>query len=288
MLDFHIYDVFTDRPFAGNPLAVVMGADGLSSGQMQTMARQFNLSETIFVMAPRDPAHRARVRIFMPKAEIPFAGHPTIGCALHLAGGADGALVLEEEAGPVPVTVADGLAEFTAPALPVLTGEAPTPLAVAAALGLTAGQIGCGAHRPAIASAAGNDFIFAPLRDLAALAQARPRGAEFEALTRDVPDVYAYAPEGDGFRARMFAPAIGVPEDPATGSASATLPALLLAAGALTEGENRIALRQGVEMGRPSRIGLTVLVAHGAISGVRISGRAAKVAEGRIATPEED
>ncbi|AUH62756.1 PhzF family phenazine biosynthesis protein [Paracoccus zhejiangensis] len=285
MLDFHIYDVFTDRPFSGNPLAVVTGADGLSTAQMQVIARQFNLSETIFVQSPRDPAHTARVRIFLPKAEIPFAGHPTIGCALHLSGGENGRIVLEEQAGLVPVTIADGLAEFVAPALPALTGEAPTPVDVAAALGLAVGQIGFGAHRPAMASA-GNDFIFVPLRDLEALAQARPRGEAFEALTRAAPKLYAYAPEGDGFRARMFAPANGVPEDPATGSASATLPALLLAAGRLGEGENRIALRQGVEMGRPSEIGLTVQVGNGAITEVRISGRAAKVAEGRITIPE--
>ncbi|WP_299912530.1 PhzF family phenazine biosynthesis protein [uncultured Paracoccus sp.] len=286
MLEFHIYDVFTDKPFSGNPLAVVMGADGLSTTQMQTIARQFNLSETIFVQTPRDPAHTARVRIFLPKAEIPFAGHPTIGCALHLSGGENGRIVLEEEAGLVPVIIGDGLAEFVAPVLPTLNGEAPTPVDVAAALGLTVGQIGFGAHRPAMASA-GNDFIFVPLRDLEALAQARPRGEAFEALTRAVPKLYAYAPEGDGFRARMFAPANGVPEDPATGSASATLPALLLAAGRLGEGESRIALRQGVEMGRPSEIGLTVQVRSGAITEVRISGRAAKVAEGRIAIPED-
>ncbi|MCU0827188.1 MAG: PhzF family phenazine biosynthesis isomerase [Tabrizicola sp.] len=85
MLTFHTCDVFTDRAFAGNPLAIVLGADGLSSAQMQTLAREFNLSETIYVMAPRDPAHTARVRIFFPTAEIPFAGHPTIGCAIHLA-----------------------------------------------------------------------------------------------------------------------------------------------------------------------------------------------------------
>jgi trans-2,3-dihydro-3-hydroxyanthranilate isomerase len=102
VLEFHIYDVFTDRAFSGNPLAVVMGADDLSTTQMQLLARQFNLSETIFVMAPRDPVNTARVRIFFPTAEIPFAGHPTIGCALHLAGGTDGRIVLEEEAGLVP------------------------------------------------------------------------------------------------------------------------------------------------------------------------------------------
>lgn len=285
MLDFFIYDVFTDRAFSGNPLAVVMGADGLSGAQMQAMARQFNLSETIFVMAPRDPAHAARVRIFLPLAEIPFAGHPTIGCALHLAGGADGSLVLEEEAGPVPVAIAAELAEFAAPVLPELSGDVVAPEAVAAGLGLEVGQVGFGRHIPCIAHA-GPGFVFAPLRDLAALAEASPRGAAFDALTGKIAKLYCYAPEGDGFRARMFAPANGVPEDPATGSATAVLAAPLLAAGALAEGETRLSLRQGVEMGRPAELGLRITVAGGRLAQVCVSGRAVRVAEGRIRVPE--
>ncbi|MDN5569477.1 MAG: PhzF family phenazine biosynthesis protein [Paracoccus sp. (in: a-proteobacteria)] len=286
MLDFFVYDVFTDRAFSGNPLAVVMGADDLSSAQMQRIARQFNLSETIFVMPPADAAHRARVRIFLPLAEIPFAGHPTVGCALHLAAGQDGHLVLEEQAGLVPVQIRQELAEFATPVLPQLGGNV-DPADVAAALGVSAAQVGFGTHRPVIAHA-GPGFIFAPLRDLAALAQARPAGSAFEALTRDIPKLYAYAPEGDGFRARMFAPANGVPEDPATGSASATLAAPLLAAGVLPEGETRLNLRQGVEMGRPSRIGLRVTVSGGKLAAVHVSGRAVRVAEGRITIPEAE
>jgi len=127
MLTFHTLDVFTDTPYRGNPLAVVLGADDLKPAQMQTMAAEFNLSETIFVQAPQNPAHTARVRIFFPTAEIPFAGHPTIGCAIHLAtarhtGDFTTHLVLEEEAGLVPVTVTrlgqDIRAEFVAPVLP--------------------------------------------------------------------------------------------------------------------------------------------------------------------------
>ena len=284
MLEYHVYDVFTDRPFAGNPLAVVMGADALSTRQMQTIARQFNLSETIFVMAPRHPAHRARVRIFLPLAEIPFAGHPTIGCALHLSAG-DGDLVLEEEAGPVPVTIRDGLAEFAAPVLPQLGDAVATDLA-AAGLGLGADQVGFGTHRPVVAHA-GPAFIFVPLRDAQALSDARPAGAAFEALTARVGKVYAYAPDGAGFRARMFAPGSGVPEDPATGSATATLAAPLLAAGVLPEGESRLSLRQGVEMGRPSQLGLRITIRGGALAQVCVSGRAVPVAQGRIRIPED-
>ncbi|TAG15225.1 MAG: PhzF family phenazine biosynthesis protein, partial [Rhodobacterales bacterium] len=128
MLSFHTCDVFTDRAFQGNPLAIVLGADGLTTAQMQTIAREFNLSETIFVQAPANPAHTARVRIFFPTAEIPFAGHPTIGCAIHLAeamappGDYAMSLVLEEEAGLVPVQVwrkaGRTRAEFVAPVVP--------------------------------------------------------------------------------------------------------------------------------------------------------------------------
>ena len=289
MLEFHVYDVFTDQAFSGNPLAVVMGADALSGRQMQTIARQFNLSETIFVMAPRDPAHAARVRIFLPLAEIPFAGHPTIGCALHLSP-RDGDLVLEEEAGPVPVTIRDGLAEFAAPVLPEC-GAAVDRAIAAAGLGLDGAQVGFDRHRPMLAQA-GPGFVMVPLRDVAALAQARPHGAAFGALSAGPGKVYCYAPDPDlppdtGFRARMFAPANGVPEDPATGSATATLAAPLLAAGVLPEGETRLSLRQGIEMGRPARLGLRITVRGGSLAQVCVSGRAVPVAQGRIAIPED-
>lgn len=288
MLEFHVYDVFTDRAFSGNPLAVVMGADGLDAAQMQTIARQFNLSETIFVMAPRDPTHAARVRIFLPRAEIPFAGHPTIGCALHLSPG-DGDLVLEALAGPVPVTIRQGLAEFAAPVLPDC-GAAVDPALAAAGLGLGLAQVGFARHRPVLAQA-GPGFVMVPLVDVAALAQARPQGAAFDALSAGPGKVYCYAPDPDlpagaGFRARMFAPANGIPEDPATGSATATLAAPLLAAGVLPEGETRLSLRQGIEMGRPAHLGLRVTVRDGRLARVHVSGRAVPVAQGRIAIPE--
>src|SRR6056297_4103313 len=141
MLRFFVYDVFTTTPFTGNPLAIVEGADGLSTAQMQTIARQFNLSETIFVQTPDNPAHTAKVRIFFPTAEIPFAGHPTIGCALNLAGETATHVTLEEQAGLVPVTITrDGptvQAEFTAPKLPRALPATPGRATMAAALGLT-------------------------------------------------------------------------------------------------------------------------------------------------------
>ena len=288
MLAFHIWDVFTDKPFSGNPLAIVEGADGLSTAQMQIIARQFNLSETIFVMAPRDPANTARVRIFFPTAEIPFAGHPTIGCALHLAAGEDCQLVLEEEAGLVPVTIRDGLAEFVAPKLPIAHPGEADPELIAQALDLPAGAIGLGGHRPGIWQG-GPAFLFVPLRDLDGLASARPIEPFWSRVMAGahVDSAYLYTSEGSGFRARMFSPTAGIPEDPATGSASAILAAQLLASGALVAGQNRITLRQGVEMGRPSDIGMAAMVEGDALTEIRVAGRAAKVAEGHIAIPED-
>lgn len=288
MLSYHIYDVFTDRAFAGNPLAVVMGADGLSTAQMQIIAREFNLSETIFVMAPRDPAHAARVRIFFPTAEIPFAGHPTIGCALHLAGGTDQALILEEEAGLVPVTIRDGLAEFAAPRLPVAHPGQADPARIAQALALSPEQIGFDLHRPGIWQG-GPAFLFVPLADADALARSQPTEPHWSAImaAANVDSAYLYIREGEGFRARMYSPTAGIPEDPATGSASALLAAQLLAAGELTPGEHRVTLRQGVEMGRPSDITLTAVTDHDALQEIRISGRAVAIAQGQIRIPPE-
>jgi trans-2,3-dihydro-3-hydroxyanthranilate isomerase len=303
MLEFHTLDVFTDRAFAGNPLAVVLGADGLSPAQMQTIAREFNLSETIFVLAPQNPAHTARVRIFFPTAEIPFAGHPTLGCAIHLATQAAGAgdfaaaLVLEEEAGLVPVTVTrqgDSVeAEFAAPVLPhaaaggVLT--AALGPALGPALGLSPADIGFGAHRPAVWQG-GPAFLYVPVASLDALAQARPIQPHWDAVMQaaGVDSAYLYTASAEcDFRARMFSPTAGIPEDPATGSASAILAAQLAASGALTGTEDRFVLHQGVEMGRPSRIHLTVQQEGERLARVLIRGSAVPVSSGRIVVPPD-
>jgi trans-2,3-dihydro-3-hydroxyanthranilate isomerase len=297
MLRFHIHDVFTTTPFAGNPLAIVEGADDLTLAQMQTLARQFNLSETIFVQRPDDPAHTAKVRIFTPGAEIPFAGHPTIGCALYLAehlGLSD--ITLEERAGLVPVTIRPtpegALAEFTAPRSPTPIGTAPTRATVAAAIGLALSDLG--PHAPG-AFEAGPAFLYAQLASLDALARARPvepgwsellAGAGIDDTGRSAVGLYLYAGDtGGGLRARMFAPQDGIPEDPATGSASAILAAQLLANGALPEGTTTLALRQGVEMGRPSDIRLTAIVTGGALGPIRIAGCSVPIATGHIRIP---
>lgn len=297
-LRFHTLDVFTTRRYAGNPLAVVLGAGGLSVAQMQTIAREFNLSETIFVMSPVDPAHTARVRIFFPTAEIPFAGHPTIGCAVLLAtqahgpGDFDADLVLEEEAGLVPVHVtrrgAVTEAEFTAPLLPRAAAGTADPALIAAALDLPPGAVGHGLHQPAVWSG-GPSFLYVPLPDLAALARARPIEPHWSALmeTAGVDSAYLYAPGGDcDFRARMFSPTAGIPEDPATGSASAILAAQLRAARLLRPGTQVFALRQGVEMGRPSDITLTIDSDASGLTAIRIRGAAVPVSQGEILPPD--
>lgn len=297
MLPFHTLDVFTDRPFAGNPLAVVLEAGGLTPAQMQTIAREFNLSETIFVQPPRDPAHRARVRIFFPTAEIPFAGHPTIGCAILLAetdhgpGDFETTLVLEEEAGLVPVRIRRAMgcitAEFTAPVLPHAAPGSADPALIARALDLAPADLGFAAHRPAIWQG-GPRFLYVPLASLAALGRARPIEPHWSALMQaaGVDSAYLYTPGEDvDFRARMFSPTAGIPEDPATGSASAILAAQLLAAGAIAPGETRLSLRQGVEMGRRSDIGLTICADAKGLTEVRVAGTAVRIAEGRITVP---
>lgn len=296
MLEFHTLDVFTDRAFAGNPLAVVIGADDLSVTQMQTIAREFNLSETIFVQAPQDPRNTARVRIFFPTAEIPFAGHPTIGCAIHLAcrahsGDFTTLITLEEVAGLVPVTVSrtNGQveAEFLAPVLPyAVTTAVPVDL-IARSLGLTPGQIGFHSHRPATHQG-GPRFLYVPLDSLVSLAQAKPHEPHWTALMAlaEVDSAYLYTPgEGCDFQARMFSPTAGIPEDPATGSASAILASQLRSAGMLAPGITRLNLQQGVEMGRPSRIGLSITCTADGLAAVHVKGCAVPITTGQIRRP---
>jgi trans-2,3-dihydro-3-hydroxyanthranilate isomerase len=290
MLPFHIYDVFTDTPFTGNPLAIVEEADQLTTAQMQKIARQFNLSETIFVQTPDDPSHAAKVRIFFPTAEIPFAGHPTIGCALHLAGARSGTVTLEELAGLVPVTIDRGgaapVAEFIAPRLPRALPDRPERASLAAALGLTEADL---APTPIGNFEGGPSFVYVELTDLEALSRARirePAFTETRAAAGDTGAIYPYvATSPTTIRARMFDPAAGIAEDPATGSAAALLGGQLLAASGLGDGTHRRHITQGVEMGRPSDLRLSFDVRHDAVAQIRVAGQAVKVAEGRIHPP---
>lgn len=288
---YETLDVFTDRRFAGNPLAVVMDAQGLDAAAMQTLTREFNYAETTFVFPPQDPKNAARVRIFTIGYEMPFAGHPTVGTAVALARarGLEDEVRLELNAGLFPVRVGrDGdaaFAEFVNPNLPAERGRAPDPGAIEAALSLPKGAIEIGAHRPRRVGA-GVDFYYAKA-PLDAVRRARLDFAAFASMPFDgVIGILLYADGGEAqdtdYHVRMFAPGAGVPEDPATGSAAAALPGQLALAGALGDGRRALRIEQGVELGRPSLIRATVDVDRGAVSRVAIGGNAVPIARGVI------
>ncbi len=295
-LDFVTVDVFTDRRFGGNPLAVVFDATGLTTAQMQSIAAEFNLAETAFVLPPDQAAHTARLRIFTPKTELPFAGHPNVGSAFALArrgtifGTAIGdRLVFEEAAGPVPLElIKDGAsvagARLTAPQ-PLTRGPEVSAETIAAASSIAVEDIETRHHRPCLASC-GTAFVIAELKSGQALAAARPQAAVF---SREVPaganGVYLYVRDaGDGvdIRARMFAPLLGVPEDPATGSANAVLGGLLASLQAEPDLSLRLQIAQGVEMGRPSLLEATAEKRGGVVAEIGIGGRCVSVTSGTI------
>lgn len=295
---FATLDVFTDRPLAGNPLAVVLDADGLDGAAMQAIAREFNLSETVFVLPPESARHRARLRIFTPGSELPFAGHPTVGTAVLLAleegTGADAqAFGLEEGVGVVPCVVeADaaagrGRARFRLPRLPESWGEAKPDAEIAWALGLLPDDVGFDRHRPS-RHGAGVPYDLVPVRSREALGRAAAGLEPFRQAFGDSahPGVYLYTREAEGaghhFRARMFAPTSGIPEDPATGSAVAALVGALMQFEPLGEGTHDLLIEQGYEMGRPSLIALQMVIEHGALRAVEIGGEAVVVSRGTL------
>ncbi|WP_411816462.1 PhzF family phenazine biosynthesis protein [Hyphococcus sp. DH-69] len=289
--NFETWDVFTDRKFAGNQLAVVMDAEELSTEQMQTITREFNLAETAFVLPPKDPAHTARLRIFTPGYEMPFAGHPTIGSSIAIARarGLSGDIRLELNAGLFSVHVsADedrGDAAFINPNLPAETGAAPKTELIEAALSLPAGSIDMGDHQPRKVGA-GVNFIYVRAT-LENVKNAKVDSAAWDALALDeTVGVYLYAEGGDAkdasYHVRMFAPGAGIMEDPATGAAAAGFPGQLIRAGALKEGEQTLLIEQGFEMGRPSQIFATVQVDKGAVQSVKIGGKAVHMQTGQL------
>ena len=257
--EFATIDVFTDRRFGGNPLAVLPDARGLSDADMQTLAREFNLSETTFVLPAQDPSHTAAVRIFTPMAELAFAGHPNVGTALVLAARMPTRperMIFEEKAGVVPIRFdwsGPGSATLDAP-VPLARGIELPPDVVAACVGLPEAALLSAAHRPVIAGM-GTDFVIAEVT-AAGLRDAVPDTAAMRAAAARFPvrqvgfPVHLYVNEGDVIRTRMFSPLSGIPEDPATGSANVALAGLLLSLGAETE--RRWTIHQGIEMGRPS------------------------------------
>jgi trans-2,3-dihydro-3-hydroxyanthranilate isomerase len=293
---FATLDVFTGARFAGNPLAVVLHSDGLDVAGMQRISREFNLSETVFVFPPENPAHRARLRIFTPTSELPFAGHPTVGSAVLLAGldgnAARPSFVLEETIGPVECRVqstGEGAArgEFDVPRLPNKEPWSVDGAAMAAALGLTTADHTSDGW-PVERWSAGNPFAFVPVRGLDAMKRCRVNLAGFDAAFRGAghPAAFVFCREtvgaGADFHARMFAPSMGVMEDPATGSAAAAFAGYLASHGRYRDGEHRVRIEQGIEMGRPSLIDVRLNVRAGQLTGAAIGGQAVVVSEGTI------
>lgn len=286
--EFVTVDVFTDRRFGGNPLAVFPDARGLSDAEMQALAAEFNLSETTFVLPAADPAHTARVRIFNRTSEMPFAGHPNVGTGYVLAQqGRDkgGVLLFEEIAGLVEIRTERSGDDVTGATIaapqPLSLGARLPPETIARCAGLATGEVRTAAHAPVVASV-GNPFVLAEVAP-GALSRAIPDLAAFRAEIAGLPElkgrmsIYLYARDGAKIRARMFAPLAGTVEDPATGSAATPLAALLLSLG--KEQSAAFDIVQGVEMGRPS---LLRVAAHRAADGIRatVSGGCVPVLRG--------
>jgi len=291
-----VYDVFTDQALTGNPLAVLIDCDGLDTEAMQAIAREFNLSESSFVCPPDDPLHKARVRIFTPDYEMPFAGHPTVGTAIALAEGSGEAgpmlFVLEENIGPVRCAVSrqgEGwFAEFDLAVLPQQLPFSVAPELVGAALGLGPRDVRFENHRVSLWSA-GVPYVIIPAPNLAAVQRVSFNNhAWLEFCPTDEKGkpasayVYCRATGGDdtAFHARMFVPGSPSYEDPATGSAAAAFAGAIGSFDRPVDGRSALWIEQGVEMGRPSRLRLELDIRAGAIDAARIGGNAVKVAEG--------
>jgi trans-2,3-dihydro-3-hydroxyanthranilate isomerase len=293
-LRYAIVDVFAEAPLQGNPAAVVFDADALDGTRMQAIAREFNLSETAFILKPQDPAHTAHVRLFTPGSEVPFAGHPNIGAAFALANDRPlkgGDLVFEEKAGLVRLRldhIGDKVvgASLTSPQT-LSTRDAPGAAAVAAAISLDEADIVTGTHPP-INATVGLEFMFAELRDVAALGRARVNLPAFDLIRAShlVESVHLYVkwPSDAGVRiqARNLSPYDGIGEDPATGSATATLTALLAQLDLRLDADFHLEARQGIEMGRPSLLHGYAEMRQGQVAPPRISGRCVSVMQGLL------
>jgi trans-2,3-dihydro-3-hydroxyanthranilate isomerase len=291
-LKFHTLDVFTTCKFSGNPLAVVLDADHLSTEQMQTITKEFNLSETTFVMKPDNPANTAKMRIFFPGGEMPFAGHPTLGTAILLAELRNLTDVrFELKAGLTPVIISPGGAGiFTAPLVPFhVDVKLPAIEETARALNLEPEDIGFDGHQLALLEG-GPRFFYVPVKTRPALEKSQVREPYWSALLKPLGSsadaAYLYTRGGDGpdtnFRARMYSPTGGIPEDPATGSATALLAAQLLTAEKLKDGTHIWNLEQGYEMGRPSDLRLEADVKSAKLTAVRVGGSAVHMMSGEI------
>jgi len=289
-LNYMLLDVFTTEPLTGNPLAVVLKADGLLDDQMQAIAREFGLSETVFLMAPNVDRHTSGVRIFTPAMELPFAGHPTIGAATVLALQQRlSAVRIEERVGMITCIVdkidkRSAYARFALPQLPEEVGKAPDVKIIATALGIEPEAIGCGPYHPAVYSA-GVVFYLIPVRNahvLKRLELDQSRWRETFPLGNNSVYCFSETPEEEDadLAARMFSPGMGLGEDPGTGSAAAALIGLLARHADLLDGQAEFRLRQGAEMGRPSHITIQLRKDGGVLTHGGIGGNAVIVGEG--------
>jgi trans-2,3-dihydro-3-hydroxyanthranilate isomerase len=295
---YRLLDVFTERPLAGNPLAVVLDASDLTTADMQAIAAEFNLSETVFVL-PAGAGVRAGLRIFTPSRELPFAGHPTVGAAVCLAlleqnpQAADGMqFVLEAPAGRIRCRAraegsARGYASFTLPLLPARVAAAVDPGLAAETLGVGAAEVGFAGHGVGVWSA-GVPFLLVPLKTRVAVAGAAVVGALWPRLQAQAGThgVFVYSREcldpAHQFHARMFAPGLGIAEDPATGAAVASLAGQIVAADRPADGRHSVIVEQGYEMNRPSLIALDLVVEGGRLREASLGGHAVLVGEGRL------
>lgn len=296
-LKFITVDVFTDQRFGGNPLAVVLNGRELTTEQMQSVAAEFNLAETAFVLPPKQPSHTAEVRIFTPRAELPFAGHPNIGTAFVLAmlgstygGVVSDPLIFEEKAGLVKLGLIRDKgsvvgARLAAPQ-PLMRGDNIALDVVATACSIGVGDIETANHPPCIVSC-GTPFVVAELKMRSSLAAALPRSEKFSEHLR--PDratgilLYSLDTEGDvDIQSRMFAPLYGIPEDPATGSGNAALAGFLASLRFEPDLTLQLRIAQGVDMGRPSLLEATAEKRNGQIIGMWIGGRCVVMMRGSL------
>ena len=266
--EYRLVDVFADRAFAGNPLAVFPDGSKLDAKTMQAIAKELHLSETTFVLRPTSGAADHRVRIFTPDAELPFAGHPTLGTAYVLADGKDGALRLEEGVGVIPVTLREGFVQMEQP-LPSFTGTTVSRRQAADALGLAVEEVR--SDVPIQVGSSGLPYLLVPLANLKAVKRARwPVGLDANVY------VFAMSAERSGshVHGRMFADGVGISEDPATGSAQGPLGAYLVAHELVQSAPTtRIRSEQGFEIARPSILEIEIDRPGAAVTAVRVGGR---------------
>ena len=291
-LDYFILDVFTDVQLTGNQLAVVVKADDVSDDLMQKIAREFGLSETIFLTQPLVARHAAAARIFTPTNELPFAGHPTVGASVLLGLQQRASAVRIEEKIGLITCVMDridrrtGQAHFKLPQLPEETGPAPANEDIAGTLGISPDDVGCDAYQPACFSA-GLEYTLVPVRDAQVLSQIKlERRGWSETYGQHQSSVYVFtqtdSEPGNDFGARMFQPGLLFGEDSATGSAVASLIGLIAKSGPVQNGQNSYKVRQGSEIGRPSLIEMQIGMSDGVLVHGGIGGKAIICAQGQL------